>query len=246
MAPNPNKIRILPTSATSAHSAGGAPVSCYTYGDKIYGRDLVLPLHYLPFSSLFGLLIVHLAGSMAPHLTLQDIVVYSALVGVASHLGYFIRGEHHLEGLTLLLLALISPAAVFVAAQNFLEIGSGEAAKVTIAALLSYYGALFTDIVIYRLLFHRLRRFPGPPLLKITKLYHMALIAKRKNNWVVRDAWHRKYGDVVRVGKKKVPKVPRSSLMTSDARPCGALDHYTRGGPHYLGSGFKVYEIRLV
>lgn len=140
---------------------------------------------------------------MAVTLDVQHVALASAVVGVALHLGYFIRGEHHLESLRLVQLALISPVAVFVAAKYYLAIGDKEATQFTIASLVSFYGALFGSIVTYRLFFHRLRNFPGPFWAKATKLYHVSLIARRKNNWLVRDAWHQKYGDIVRIGKRQ-------------------------------------------
>ncbi|KAJ9640574.1 hypothetical protein H2204_003202 [Knufia peltigerae] len=170
---------------------------------------------------------------MAVTLDVQHVALASAVVGVALHLGYFIRGEHHLESLRLVQLALISPVAVFVAAKYYLAIGDKEATQFTIASLVSFYGALFGSIVTYRLFFHRLRNFPGPFWAKATKLYHVSLIARRKNNWLVRDAWHQKYGDIVRIGPSELSIIKPKAvpLVLGPGSKCTKSDWYDMSKP---------------
>src|ERR1700709_1641128 len=105
-------------------------------------------------------------------LSLQKICIHSAVVGIVSHLGYFIRGEHHLESVRLFRLSILFPVVLVVVLWTTYDISPTEAAKVAGAMFTSYLLALWTSMTIYRLIFHRLRSFPGPVLAKISKLSH--------------------------------------------------------------------------
>lgn len=66
--------------------------------------------------------------------------------------------------------------------------------------LFMYSLGLFGSIAIYRLFFRRLRTFPGPRLAALTKLWHVYQCWDSRNHLVL-DAFHKKYGTVVRTGK---------------------------------------------
>ncbi|EXJ79942.1 hypothetical protein A1O3_08228 [Capronia epimyces CBS 606.96] len=168
-----------------------------------------------------------------PTLTPQSVAISSALAGVASHLGYFIRGEHHLEVLPLFFLAVASPVAAIAGEKYYLGLETHEAVLITAVAWVSYYAALFASIVVYRVFFHRLRRFPGPSPAKVTKLYHVAQVAGRRNNWLVRHAWHQKYGDIVRTGPSELSiTVPAAvPLVLGPGSKCTKSDWYDMAKP---------------
>lgn len=123
-----------------------------------------------------------------------------AAFGVASHLVYFIHGEHHMDAPVFFCLALILPFLLLFYCIGLLHLGLWPAAGLTAATLGAYWTAIFTSITIYRLFFHRLRRFPGPLLAKTSKLYN-AYRTTRENNfrWLAR--LHDEYGPIVRTGK---------------------------------------------
>lgn len=64
----------------------------------------------------------------------------------------------------------------------------------------SFNTALLGSIGAYRLLFHRLRRFPGPLGAKITKFYAARLAAKDVQYYKEVAKMHARYGDIVRTG----------------------------------------------
>ncbi|KAF3402577.1 hypothetical protein DPV78_004756 [Talaromyces pinophilus] len=69
---------------------------------------------------------------------------------------------------------------------------------------------LFSSIIIYRVSFHRLRKFPGPTLAGVTSWYANLLSAKKLHNFEVIDKLHREHGDYVRVGPRELSiKDPR-------------------------------------
>lgn len=68
----------------------------------------------------------------------------------------------------------------------------------TIAGGLAF-GVLFSMIV-YRLFFHRLRRFPGPLGARITKFYSASVAAKTVQYHKAVAQMHEEYGDFIRTG----------------------------------------------
>lgn len=131
----------------------------------------------------------------APALLAPKALIAAAL-GVASHQLYFIRGEHHLQAPKLTWLAILAPIVVF-----WVESGHGvrHALLHSTGTVSSYYIGLFGSIIAYRALFHPLRAFPGPPLAKTSKLWHVFNILDSKNHLFLDDL-HARYGDIVRTG----------------------------------------------
>jgi hypothetical protein len=65
----------------------------------------------------------------------------------------------------------------------------------------SFNVGLLTSIGIYRLLFHRCRKFPGPFSAKLTRFYAAKLSAKDVQYYKELAKMHCKYGDFVRTGE---------------------------------------------
>ncbi len=63
-----------------------------------------------------------------------------------------------------------------------------------------YAVSLLSSIVIYRTLFHRLRRFPTPFLAGVSKFWHVARVVDSQNHLLL-DRLHEKYGDFIRTGE---------------------------------------------
>ncbi|KAJ6446846.1 4-coumarate-CoA ligase [Purpureocillium lavendulum] len=76
---------------------------------------------------------------------------------------------------------------------------------------------IFSSILVYRLAFHRLNRFPGPFLARISNVYPTSLSLKgfKFQLYLETQALHRQYGDIVRLAD------PRAiELMHSNQTPC--------------------------
>lgn len=123
------------------------------------------------------------------------------ILGLASHLLYFIHGEHHVQALRILKLCLLLPSLSLIGLTQLGGRQFSEAAAWTAWLTCAYVGALWTSMVVYRVFFHRLGGFPGPRLAKASKFYH-SLCCYRMDNHQVRTRWHKQYGDFVRVGKQ--------------------------------------------
>src|SRR6266498_2353438 len=123
-----------------------------------------------------------------------------ALAGVASHLGYFIRGEHHTAGPKLLPLYFLLYGSLCLALHKFQDFSTSESITIVSCIAASYFTAMFTSILMYRAIFHRLGKFNGPFLARLSNLYHVSHLGKLDNYKVV-DRMHQEYGDIVRTGR---------------------------------------------
>lgn len=70
----------------------------------------------------------------------------------------------------------------------------------TLAVATSFNTGLFGSILVYRAFFHRLRRFPGPFLAKLSRFPALSNAARTKQAHLSTQRVHEQYGDFVRVG----------------------------------------------
>jgi len=132
--------------------------------------------------------------------TLRAVALVGGVLGVASHLGYFIHGEHHMNGIQILLSFSAVTAFLFITVLRLDDEKSILAgSQVTGIASGSYFGALITSILAYRVFFHPLRSFPGPVSVRLSKIFHTLRIGTQSQNNVQADQLHQKYGEFVRL-----------------------------------------------
>ncbi|KUJ06806.1 cytochrome P450 [Mollisia scopiformis] len=132
-------------------------------------------------------------------------ILLSAVLGIVSHLGYFMHGEHHLQAVRLAVLLCTVPFAIFATIHNFNSRSSiWSAARLTTIIVSSYLVSLTTSILTYRVFFHPLRKFPGPLNSKLTKLTHVLRLLKESDNYRQADKLHERYGEIVRVGPNEL------------------------------------------
>jgi hypothetical protein len=124
----------------------------------------------------------------------------AAAMGVLSHLAtlgvlwdfkIWLLLKSYVTGLGALLLAFMIT----------LGYGPLSAIAMTIYAAISFNTGVISSMLIYRLFFHRLRKFPGPFWAKITRFYAVYISAKRMQYFLDLRKLHKTYGDFVRTGK---------------------------------------------
>ena len=122
----------------------------------------------------------------------------AVVAGITSHILIFINGEFHMQAPKIFLNSVLTVSAIilFQAWKNG-DIWYG--AKLGTILGLTYGFSLFMSIIVYRLCFHRLRKFPGPVLAKISKLWHVVRLIQEPNFRLL-DKLHHQYGDIVRIG----------------------------------------------
>jgi hypothetical protein len=79
--------------------------------------------------------------------------------------------------------------------------GPLSAIAMTIFVAISFNIGVISSMVIYRLFFHRLRKFPGPFWAKITRFYAVYISKKKLQYFLELQEMHKTYGDFVRTGK---------------------------------------------
>ena len=121
----------------------------------------------------------------------------AALAGLLSHNLFFIRGEHHLKAPIYVQLTVLAFAILSLLQANE---GFWQAMLSSLSILGSFLGSLFTSMIIYRLVFHPLRSFPGPIMFRLSKLWHVLRVAPSMQNHIVLQSLHKRYGDFVRTG----------------------------------------------
>ncbi|KAL1980004.1 hypothetical protein VTN96DRAFT_4826 [Rasamsonia emersonii] len=125
----------------------------------------------------------------------------AALLGIVLHWSIFrnIEVETYLyEFLALYLAAVLGLGYSYASWTDFSIIQS--ATRVLLLAS-SFNAGLVLSIGVYRLFFHRLRRFPGPFAAKLSRFYAMAKAAEKVQYHVEVAKMHDKYGDFVRTGR---------------------------------------------
>ena len=119
--------------------------------------------------------------------------VASSIAGLVSHFLYYSHGEHHMSAPFLFYFYILLRLAVFAYETQRDDHGYLEALQSTSVTITAYALSLFTSITIYRICFHRLGRFPGPSLARVSKLWHVYRARQSLN--------HPEYGSFVRTGK---------------------------------------------
>lgn len=119
--------------------------------------------------------------------------------GISAHHLALRKGEWHLRS-SVIIQAWLCGFVVIYGLEAFL--GAREVVPSianTLWFMFMFTVALLSSIATYRLFFHRLRRFPGPKLAALSKLWHCAKCIDSKNH-VFLDGLKEQYGDFVRTG----------------------------------------------
>lgn len=119
--------------------------------------------------------------------------------GVTTHLGFFIRNEHHLHGLMYIKIFLLALLTTIIAIVRVNNEAFGTAFTKTGALTAYYLGGLYTSLLVYRIFFHPLKKFPGPFGNKIGNLWFSMQLGNVDAYMKVLNL-HKKYGNFVRIG----------------------------------------------
>ncbi|EFW99477.1 3-hydroxyacyl-CoA dehydrogenase [Grosmannia clavigera kw1407] len=129
----------------------------------------------------------------------------SLLFGTLSHILYYRHGFRNKQSLGILVYHLVLEVAL--ATKLWLSHGFGRGSTMACAISTAYATGLFTSILIYRLLLHPLRSFPGPFAAKVSRLYWLYLQRNGHIHTEMRSIADQ-YGDIVRIA-------PNELLLTS-------------------------------
>jgi hypothetical protein len=120
-------------------------------------------------------------------------------LGPVTHLCIFIHGE--LDSYATYIASSFIFACLSTALFCYLRSASLLASLAKASILFSsYLLALGGSILVYRIFFHRLRRFPGDRIDALTNWGAVAKAQRDGQYFLVLEALHKKYGDFVRIG----------------------------------------------
>lgn len=153
-----------------------------------------------PFVSAANHSSVENTNGVSPYLIDPSHVSPIALLAIASgimmHTMVFRIGEWDTASPSI----VVAYASV-ISAATFLSTSQFSIPFMEIAQAVAYHvGGLFVSMLIYRHFFHRLSKYPGPFLARLTTFYITARSMKKLHLFEEVRSLHAQYGDIVRLG----------------------------------------------
>lgn len=132
---------------------------------------------------------------------MSSLLPYSVAVtlGVACHLGYFNRGEHHLYGVRYLQALFTASLTLGVTLASFGGQSISDVLQEVTKLTAFFLVGLYASLLAYRVHFSPLNRFTGPFGARISSFWLSSRLSKHNAFQKVLDL-HSKYGDFLRIG----------------------------------------------
>lgn len=123
------------------------------------------------------------------------------LLGVSLHILALRKGEWDLSVFKILTAAAAAPLALTLCQILLHEATFSSALWRSCYLVGSLTVGMYLSMVVYRVGFHRLNRFPGPFLARVSNFYITGVSFRRHQEYLELDKLHKQYGDVVRIGE---------------------------------------------
>jgi hypothetical protein len=130
----------------------------------------------------------------------------AAVLGIVSHLSYFIHGEHLTNIPRILAFAVLAQCLIFGLLTLLIGFSPLRALITIWLPTAVYLSSVWTSMLIYRVFFHPLRSWPGPFAARLSKFYHVFQIRKL-DQYKHLQRMHDQYGDFVRIGQSSVVRM---------------------------------------
>ena len=134
----------------------------------------------------------------------SSIPLLLACAGVLSHLLFFIQIDPITYAPALLVGIISAPALLTGALQILISASFLNAAVLATTWYCSYLSGVYSSMIVYRLLFHRLRSYPGPFSARLSQLVHVVSVVTHVNNFRRLEQLHEQYGEYVRIGPNMI------------------------------------------
>ncbi|KAJ4248829.1 hypothetical protein NW762_012667 [Fusarium torreyae] len=158
----------------------------------------------------------------------SELITPGFLSGCVMHILFYRRGEWDLLATRLVQTYIAIPLIVIGAmgiAKHKALLNTTNLSTAAASVLLFEFAhivGIFSSILAYRTLFHRLNRFPGPFCARISNLYPTYLRTKNVQLYEEVEELHQKYGDFVRLGASELSIVHPKAVeaIYSNKSPC--------------------------
>jgi hypothetical protein len=161
--------------------------------------------------------------------TLQFLTAFGA--GIATHMLYFHRGEHHMYGVRYLqAYTVLSVSAILILTKSY------EQPLSTVLILIGpmFLSGLVISLLAYRLFISPLSAFPGPNISRISNLWlSFGVVGKSSHLHIRIQELHAKYGDFVRIGSNDLSIVdPKAvQIIYGNGSKCTKSSWYDQDSP---------------
>ncbi|PNP84053.1 hypothetical protein FNYG_02741 [Fusarium nygamai] len=135
------------------------------------------------------------------HLETPQAFAAAFILGVLVHIFVLRKGEWDLWAVKLIKAWATYELTVSLFLTQLYSFSVWQALSVTNKWFASFVTGLLISILTYRAFFHRLNRFPGPFLARLSTFYATYLTVDEEHMYLEVQKLHEKYGDIVRIGK---------------------------------------------
>lgn len=123
------------------------------------------------------------------------------MLGVALHVLALRNGEWDLSVFKILTAVVTAPFALTLCQISLHGMAFSSALWESCYLVGSVISGIYLSMAVYRIGFHRLNRFPGPFLARLSNFYFTGVAFRRHQEYFELEKLHRQYGDVVRIGE---------------------------------------------
>lgn len=123
------------------------------------------------------------------------------LLGVSLHVLALRNGEWDLSVFKILTAIIAGPFALTICQMSLHGMAFSSALWESCYLVASSISGIYLSMAVYRIGFHRLNRFPGPFLARLSNFYITGVVFRRHQEYFELENLHRQYGDVVRIGE---------------------------------------------
>jgi tryprostatin B 6-hydroxylase len=124
----------------------------------------------------------------------------AVLAGILSHLLFFKRGERQLHPERYLLTFLLAFACSVLTLHHAEQLPLRATFQTTATFAGLYLAGLYSSLIVYRLLFNPLNKFPGPFWARLSSLHIAFRVWNKKDFHMDMLRLHQKHGRIVRIG----------------------------------------------
>jgi len=136
---------------------------------------------------------------------MEDLIaLVAATAGIASHLLYFNRGEHHMHGLRYVQAFILFTFTSVLALHKLLNHDLSDALVTVLVTEGYYFAGLYSSLVLWRLCLNPSNRIPGPFIARLSSFWWTFHIGMESRAFLKAQKLHAKYGSFVRIGPNVV------------------------------------------